>query len=53
MAVVKLRGSQHSKEIRSYEITGEGLVLGEALTEYRDLLVGVPRKIEEPETSHE
>ena len=54
MAVVKLRGSQHSKEIRAYEINAEGLVVGEALTEYRDLLVGVPRKTDQEggSTSH-
>ena len=28
MGIVKLRGSQHSKELKLYEITREGLVMG-------------------------
>jgi circadian clock protein KaiC len=51
MAIVKLRGSEHSKEIRAYEITENGLVVGEALTDYRDLLIGVPRKNDPTEES--
>jgi circadian clock protein KaiC len=46
MVIVKVRGSQHSTEIRTYEITAKGLVVGEALTGYQDLLIGVPRKIQ-------
>jgi circadian clock protein KaiC len=51
MSIVKVRGSQHSKEIRAYEITEKGLVVGEALTDYRDLLIGVPRKNDATEES--
>jgi circadian clock protein KaiC len=46
IAVVKMRGSQHSKELRQYEITMKGLVIGEALTRYTGLITGVPRRIE-------
>lgn len=42
MTVVKMRGSQHSKEMRAYEITSEGLVVGASLREYRGLITGVP-----------
>jgi circadian clock protein KaiC len=42
MTVVKMRGSQHSKEMRAYEVTSEGLVVGASLREYRGLITGVP-----------
>lgn len=42
MAVVKVRASQHSKEIRQYEITEKGLVIGDAIMEYEGLLGGRP-----------
>jgi len=42
MAVVKVRGSAHSKELRAFEITGDGIVVGEALGSYDGLLTGSP-----------
>jgi circadian clock protein KaiC len=42
MAVVKVRGSAHSKDLRAFEITGEGIVLGETLGRYEGLLTGRP-----------
>ena len=42
VAVVKMRGSQHSREFRFYEITPEGAVVGEALTNYHGIITGVP-----------
>lgn len=42
MAVVKMRNSSHSKEFRAYEITSEGLVLGEPMYQFHGLLHGVP-----------
>ena len=43
MAVAKVRASQHSKDIREYEITSEGGVLvGAALRGYEGLLSGSP-----------
>ena len=42
MSVVKVRGSAHSKEIRAFEITKSGLVVGQALTDYDGLLTGHP-----------
>ena len=41
-SVVKVRGSNHSKDIRLYEITEQGIVLGETLTEYAGILSGQP-----------
>lgn len=43
MAVIKVRGSAHSPEIRTYELTDRGLVMGDALTEYDGIMTGVPR----------
>lgn len=46
MAVVKVRGSGHSDELRQYEITDEGIRIGQALATYEGLLGGRPsRKI--------
>jgi len=42
LAVVKVRGSDHSNEIRQYEITREGIVIGAPLSEYAGLLGGKP-----------
>ena len=44
LAVVKVRSSQHSKELREYEIsTDGGIVVGQALKGYEGLLTGTPR----------
>jgi circadian clock protein KaiC len=42
MAVIKMRGSDHSHEFRSYEVTAKGVVVGGALTEYDGIITGVP-----------
>jgi circadian clock protein KaiC len=42
MAVVKVRGSAHSKDMRAFEITEEGIVVGETLGSYEGLLTGSP-----------
>jgi circadian clock protein KaiC len=42
MAVVKVRGSAHSKDMRTFEITEEGIVMGETLGSYEGLLTGSP-----------
>jgi circadian clock protein KaiC len=45
MAVVKLRASQHSKDLREYDITSDGgITVGKALKGYRGLLTGTPAK---------
>jgi circadian clock protein KaiC len=44
MAVVKVRSSQHSKELREYEISSDGgIVVGGALEGFEGLLTGAPR----------
>ena len=42
MSVVKVRGSAHSKEIRTFEITNTGIAVGEPLAHYDGLLTGHP-----------
>lgn len=45
MAVVKVRGSVHSKDLRAFEITDKGIVMGESLGRYEGLLTGSPELI--------
>jgi circadian clock protein KaiC len=45
MAVVKVRGSAHSKDLRAFEITDKGIVVGETLGQYEGLLTGSPELI--------
>lgn len=42
VVVVKMRRSKHSIDLREFEITSEGLVIGERLTGYRGLTTGIP-----------
>jgi circadian clock protein KaiC len=42
MAVIKMRGSDHSHEFRLYEITANGVHVGEPLKEYDGIITGVP-----------
>ncbi len=44
LSVVKVRSSQHSKDLREYEITAHGgIVVGKVLKGYQGLLTGRPR----------
>ncbi|HEY6847346.1 MAG TPA: ATPase domain-containing protein, partial [Terracidiphilus sp.] len=43
MVVIKMRGGNHAKDIREYEITSKGVViLGKRLTDFQGLISGVP-----------
>ena len=42
LSVVKVRGSDHSKDIRLFDISNDGIVIGEALTEYGGIMSGRP-----------
>lgn len=44
LTVVKMRGSKHSHEFRAYEITTNGVVLGESLRQYDGITTGVPTR---------
>jgi len=42
LSVVKVRGSGHSKDIRLFDITDEGIIIGETLSEYAGIMTGSP-----------
>jgi circadian clock protein KaiC len=43
MVVIKMRGGNHAKDIREYEITSSGVVvLGKRLIDYQGLISGIP-----------
>ena len=48
LAVVKIRGSAHSHDFRAYDITSEGLCLGEYLHDYAGISAGHPVLIARP-----
>jgi circadian clock protein KaiC len=39
---VKVRASNHSKEIRFFDIANDGIKIGKALTNYHGILSGEP-----------
>jgi circadian clock protein KaiC len=43
LMVVKMRRSQHSIDMLEYQITSEGVVIGEPLRGYRGLTSGIPQ----------
>ena len=47
LAVVKMRGSGHSKEFRVYELTSSGAVIGEPLRGFHGITTGIPTRIDE------
>ena len=50
MVIIKMRGSNHSKDIREYVITDKGLMLIEPRkTEYAKLTTGSPDVVTRPE----
>ena len=44
LVIVKMRGGKHSKQIREYEITSKGVVIGKHLKGYQDLITGGPQR---------
>jgi circadian clock protein KaiC len=42
MAIIKMRGSEHSHEFRRYEVTPKGVVVGGPLKDYDGIITGVP-----------
>lgn len=42
LAVVKMRGSDHSRDFRTYDITAKGAVVGGPLRDYHGILTGIP-----------
>jgi circadian clock protein KaiC len=42
ISVVKVRGCDHSKDIRLFDISDEGIIVGKALSEYAGIMTGQP-----------
>ncbi|HUF12003.1 MAG TPA: ATPase domain-containing protein [Longimicrobiales bacterium] len=42
LVVVKMRGSEHSSEFRTYELGPDGAIVGGPLTGYHGILTGIP-----------
>jgi circadian clock protein KaiC len=54
MVVIKMRGGNHAKDIREYEITSKGVViLGARLTNYQGLISGIPVHSDRSDTKEE
>jgi circadian clock protein KaiC len=54
MVVIKMRGGNHAKDIREYEITSKGVViLGKRLTNYQGLISGIPVYSSQSDTKEE
>ena len=54
MVVIKMRGGNHAKDIREYEITSKGVViLGKRLTNFQGLISGVPVHSGRPDLKEE
>lgn len=45
ITVVKMRGFDHDKYLRLYDITADGIVIGDPLSERQGVLVGKPKKL--------
>jgi len=46
MMIVKMRGAAHSKKIREYDITSDGIIIGDCLVDHDKLITGIPRRME-------
>jgi circadian clock protein KaiC len=42
LTVIKTRGRKHSSDLRAYEITNHGIMVGEVLKQYRGLITAIP-----------
>ena len=40
ISVIKVRGSKHSRQIRRFDITDEGIVIGDKAAPYDGVLLG-------------
>ena len=48
-SVVKVRGSNHSKDIRLFDITDAGIIIGDTLSDYAGIMTGRPTVSRPPE----
>lgn len=45
MVILKMRGSDHDKHLREFEITGNGVKITSAFSNYEGLITGNPRRV--------
>ena len=45
MVVAKMRGFDHDKGLRLYDIDADGIVIGEPLTDHQGVLIGKARRV--------
>ena len=45
IAILKMRGSDHHKDLREYEITSQGIKVSTAFSGYEGLMTGIPRRV--------
>jgi circadian clock protein KaiC len=45
LVIMKMRGSDHDKELREYMITSSGIRVATPFTEYEGIVTGTPRKV--------
>jgi len=50
IAVIKMRGSQHEKEIREFEINDNGVHIGKPFKNMQNIILGIPSSAGIPET---
>jgi circadian clock protein KaiC len=44
IAVIKTRNRKHSHDLRRYDVTQEGIVVGDVLSAYEGIITGLPRR---------
>ena len=49
MTVIKMRGSEHSKALRLYDVTKAGVVIGDTLHDYRGIISGIAQRYQRTE----
>jgi circadian clock protein KaiC len=47
-AVIKTRGREHSRDLRAFEITDGGIVIGRTLNDLHGLITAIPQRVSEP-----
>jgi circadian clock protein KaiC len=45
LVVLKLRGSDHDKALREFEITSQGITVAQPFTGFESIITGVPRRV--------
>jgi circadian clock protein KaiC len=54
MVIIKMRGGNHSQDIREYEINSSGvMILGKRLNDYQHLITGIPERLHRPGQTEE